>query len=87
MLVEPNTGVEYKMYAYRGSRDAGRTRIIRVIKVSDCPSAQCSVLLCGTGNLQEFTPRHVKAALYTIVPRSPFFAFCTPKYCRLQKCG
>ena len=30
---------------------------------------------------------HVKAALYTIVPRSPFFAFCTPKYFRLQKCG
>ena len=29
----------------------------------------------------------IKAALYTIVPRSPFFAFCTPKYCRLQKCG
>ena len=28
-----------------------------------------------------------KAALYTNVPRSPFFAFCTPKYCRLQKCG
>ena len=25
--------------------------------------------------------------LYTIVPRSQFFAFCTPKYCRLQKCG
>ena len=30
---------------------------------------------------------HIKAALYTIVPRSPFFAFCTPKYFRLQKCG
>ena len=30
---------------------------------------------------------HVKAALYTIVPRSPFFAFCTPKYFRLQKGG
>ena len=29
----------------------------------------------------------IKAALYTIVPRSPFFASCTPKYCRLQKCG
>ena len=28
-----------------------------------------------------------KAALYTIDPRSPFFAFCTPKYSRLQKCG
>ena len=28
-----------------------------------------------------------KAALYTIVPRSPFFSFCTPKYFRLQKCG
>ena len=28
-----------------------------------------------------------EAALYTIVPRSPFFAFSTPKYCRLQKCG
>ena len=27
----------------------------------------------------------VKAALYTIVPRSPFFVFCAPKYCRLQK--
>ena len=26
-----------------------------------------------------------KAALYRIVPRSPFFAFCTPKYCRLHK--
>ena len=29
----------------------------------------------------------VKAVLYTIVPQSPFFSFCTPKYCRLQKCG
>ena len=28
----------------------------------------------------------LKVALYTIVPLSPFFAFCTPKYCRLQKC-
>ena len=27
----------------------------------------------------------LKATLYTIVPRSPFFAFCTPKHCRLQK--
>ena len=26
-----------------------------------------------------------KAAINTIVPRSPFFVFCTPKYCRLQK--
>ena len=26
----------------------------------------------------------LKAALYTIVPRSSFFSFCTPKYCRLQ---
>ena len=32
-------------------------------------------------------PQTLKAALYTIVPRSPFFAFCTPKYFRLQKCG
>ena len=31
--------------------------------------------------------RPFKAALYTIVSRSPFFAFCTPKYFRLQKCG
>ena len=34
--------------------------------------------------------RSVKAALYTIVPRTIpvfFFAFCTPKYFRLQKCG
>ena len=29
----------------------------------------------------------LKAALYTIVPRSPFFSFCTPKYFRLQECG
>ena len=29
----------------------------------------------------------IKAALYTIVPRSPFFAYRTLKYCRLQKCG
>ena len=27
----------------------------------------------------------LKAALCTIDPRSPFFAFCTPNYCRLQK--
>ena len=31
----------------------------------------------------------VEAALYTIVPRSPFLAFCTPKYCYKndKKCG
>ena len=28
----------------------------------------------------------IKAPLYMIVPRSPFFTFCTSKYCRLQKC-
>ena len=31
-----------------------------------------------------------KVALYTIVPRSPFFSFCTPKYCGFKndiKCG
>ena len=25
--------------------------------------------------------RVFKAAVNTIIPRSPFFAFCTPKYC------
>ena len=39
------------------------------------------------GNLQVIDMKDLKAALYTIVPRSPFFALCTPKYCRLQKCG
>ena len=28
---------------------------------------------------------HVKAAPYKVVPRSPIFTFCAPKYCRLQK--
>ena len=47
------------------------------------------------GNQKKNTPRgkqtsyvlyySLKAALYTIIPRSPFLAFCTPKHCRLQK--
>ena len=44
------------MCAYRRCRDAGRTRIIRVIDVLKCPSAQCYI---RAGTLQKFSPRHV----------------------------
>ena len=38
----------------------------------------------GTERIQAIknlkTPTSIKVAVNTIVPRSPFFAFCTPKY-------
>ena len=40
-------------------------------------------LFCLKKNLNESIPC-IKVAVNTIVPRSPFFAFCTPKYRLLQ---
>ena len=45
------------------------------------PAPLTAEVLSTLCNISHWIRLHfVKAALYTIVPRSPFFAFCTPKY-------
>ena len=49
------------------------------------PGGSCWLYVVNEKGIQHHAI--LKAALYTIVPPTPVFAFCTPKYCRLQKCG
>ena len=54
-----------------------------VVVVVDSHNQRIVLATEETTVTQHVSHRPIKAALYTIVLRSPLFAFCTPKYFRL----
>ena len=61
------------MYAYRGSRDAGRTRIMRVIKVSECPPQLSVQFYCVVLVICRNLPRDTLRLHYTRLFPDPRF--------------